>query len=67
MNNFEIFFYFVCFAVIAGASCIVAESNPVAAEKRHQLGWVDLLFYDVDSAIDAMIHSSDTREPKSIG
>ncbi|CAI8217443.1 MAG: Urocanate hydratase [Methanobacteriota archaeon] len=54
-------------AVIAGASCIVAESNPVAAEKRHQQGWVDLLFYDVDSAIDAMIDSSDAAEPKSIG
>ena len=54
-------------AVIAGASCIVAESNPVAAEKRHQQGWVDLLFYDVDLAIDAMIDSSDSGEPRSIG
>ncbi|MEC8979552.1 MAG: urocanate hydratase [Candidatus Thermoplasmatota archaeon] len=54
-------------AVIAGASCIVAESNPAAAEKRHQQGWVDLLFYDVDLAIDAMIDSSDSGEPRSIG
>ena len=54
-------------AVIAGASCIVAESNPVAAEKRHQQGWVDLLFHDVDLAIDAMVESSDSGEPISIG
>ena len=29
---------------IAGAACIVAESNPIAGfEKRHQQGWVDYL------------------------
>ena len=54
-------------AVIAGASCIVAESNPVAAEKRCSQGWVDLLHYDVDNAIDEMINASNSKQAISIG
>ena len=54
-------------AVIAGASCIVAESNPVAAEKRHQQGWVDHLSYDVDEAIDIMVDASDEKRGCSVG
>lgn len=54
-------------AVIAGASCIVAESNPVAAEKRHQQGWVDHLSYDVDEAIDIMVDASDQKRGCSVG
>jgi len=54
-------------AVIAGASCIVAESNPVAAEKRHQQGWVDHLSYDVDEAIDIMVNASDEKRGCSVG
>ena len=54
-------------AVIAGASCIVAESNPVAAEKRHQQGWVDHLSYDVDEAIDIMVDASDRKRGCSVG
>ena len=54
-------------AVIAGASCIVAESNPVAAEKRHQQGWVDHLSYDVDEAIDIMVNASDEKGGCSVG
>ena len=54
-------------AVIAGAACIVAESNPIAAEKRHSQGWVDILHYDVDQAIDEMISASNSKRPISIG
>ena len=54
-------------AVIAGASCIVAESNAIAAEKRHSQGWVDVLHYDVDEAIDEMIIASESKHAKSIG
>ena len=54
-------------AVIAGAACIVAESNPIAAEKRHQQGWVDHLSYDVDEAIDLMIGAAEDNRGCSIG
>ena len=54
-------------AVIAGASCIVAESNPVAAKKRHGQGWVDHLSYDVDEAIDIMIDASEKKNGCSVG
>tara|TARA_Y100000589_G_scaffold92448_1_gene87316 strand:+ start:64149 stop:66158 length:2010 start_codon:yes stop_codon:yes gene_type:complete len=54
-------------AVIAGASCIVAESNPVAAQKRHDQGWVDHLSYDVDEAIDIMINASEEKKGCSVG
>ena len=54
-------------AVIAGAACIVAESNPIAAEKRCSQGWVDILHYDVDQAIDEMINASNSKQPISIG
>ena len=54
-------------AVIAGASCIVAESNPVAAKKRHEQGWVDHLSYDVDEAIDIMIDASEKKNGCSVG
>ena len=54
-------------AVIAGAACIVAESNPIAAVKRHSQGWVEQLAYDVDEAIDAMVDASDRKVGTSIG
>ena len=54
-------------AVIAGAACIVAESNPIAAEKRYRQGWVEQLAYDVDEAIDSMISASEHKKGTSIG
>ena len=54
-------------AVIAGAACIVAESNPIAAEKRHQQGWVEHLAYDVDEAIEKMLAASKHKIGTSIG
>ena len=54
-------------AVIAGAACIVAESNPHAAVKRHNQGWVEHLSYDVDEAIDKMLDASKQKIGTSIG
>ncbi len=54
-------------AVIAGATCIVAEINPAAATKRHLQKWIDEITDDVDSAIDLLIDSRDKGESKSIG
>jgi len=53
-------------AVIAGATCLVAEINPAAAHKRHQQGWVDELYEDIDDAIDRMIVARDKSEAVSI-
>ena len=53
-------------AVIAGATCVVAEINPSAAHKRFEQGWVDEIVEDVDEAIDRMIDSSGKNEAKSI-
>ena len=54
-------------AVIAGASCIVAESNEHAARKRHEQGWVSTVTEDVDDAIDQMMSSAKNKKPLSIG
>jgi len=53
-------------AVIAGATCLVAEINPVAAKKRHAQGWVDEIFEDLDEAIDRMVDARDNGEAVSI-
>ncbi len=36
---------------IAGCITICAEVNPAAAHKRHEQGWVDELFYDLDALV----------------
>jgi len=54
-------------AVIAGASCIVAESNAHAAYKRHEQGWLTTVTEDVDDAIDQMMASAELKKPISIG
>ena len=54
-------------AVIAGATCLVAEINPAAATKRHEQGWVDQITDDVDEAIDSMVDSSEQNKAVSIG
>ena len=54
-------------AVIAGVSCIVAESNAIAARKRHSQGWVEQITEDVDEAIDLMLASAQQKIGTSIG
>ncbi len=54
-------------AVIAGASSIIAEVNPIAAKKRLQQGWLMELTFDLDEAINRMICAADEGQPLSIG
>ena len=53
-------------ASIAGMVSISAEINPDAAYKRHQQGWVDQVFEQVDAAIDAAVDAQSKREATSI-
>ena len=39
---------------IAGVVSVVAEINPLAAEKRYEQGWVDELHYNLDELIPAI-------------
>ena len=54
-------------AVIAGATSIIAEINPVAAYKRHEQGWLDQVTEDVDDAIDRMVKCASSGQATSIG
>ncbi|MBT4059462.1 MAG: urocanate hydratase [Euryarchaeota archaeon] len=54
-------------AVIAGASSIIAEVNPVAAYKRQSQGWLDEVIEDVDEAIDRMLECANNSTANSIG
>ena len=54
-------------AVIAGASCIVAESNAHAAYKRHEQGWLTEVTMDVDHAINRMVECAAAKQAISIG
>lgn len=54
-------------AVIAGAACIVAESNAHAAYKRHKQGWLSTVCEDIDDAIDQMVNASQQKKALSIG
>jgi len=37
--------------VIAGGICVVAEINPIAAQKRHEQGWVDEIYTELDELL----------------
>ena len=54
-------------ATIAGAACIIAESNAHAAHKRHGQGWLTDVTDDVDAAIDMMLNAARTGASISIG
>ena len=54
-------------ATIAGAACIIAESNAHAAHKRHEQGWLTDVTDDVDAAIDMMLNASRKGDAISIG
>ncbi|MBN2723185.1 MAG: urocanate hydratase [Deltaproteobacteria bacterium] len=53
-------------AVISGAASIIAEINPQAAEKRHSQGWVDVITYDVDEALQRCDEARKQQKPVSI-
>lgn len=52
--------------VIAGVVSVVAEINPKAAVKRHEQGWVDELFDDLDALIIRIQKAVDNSEKVSI-
>ena len=53
-------------AVIAGLVAVVAEINPKAVEIRHQQGWVDEVYTDLDQLISRMVSASENKEAVSL-
>jgi urocanate hydratase len=53
-------------AVISGAIGVVAEINPAAAKKRHEQGWVDELFDNLDTLIPRIKEAQANKEVVSI-
>ncbi|HOX78345.1 MAG TPA: urocanate hydratase [Bacteroidales bacterium] len=53
-------------AVIAGAVGVVAEVNPAAVSKRHEQGWVDEVFTDLDLLLARIQKARTLREAVSI-
>ena len=51
---------------IAGVVSVVAEINPLAAEKRHAQGWVDELHYNLDELISAVNKAVEERHVVSM-
>ena len=54
-------------ATIAGAACIIAETNRHAAEKRHEQGWLTTVTESMDDAIDQMVKAANQKKAISIG
>jgi len=54
-------------AVIAGAVGIVAEINPSAAHKRHEQGWLDELYEDLNVLIPRILEARANKEAVSLG
>ena len=54
-------------AVIAGAVCIIAEIDPIAANKRHQQGWLTELYVDLEKVISRSKQAVEKKEAISIG
>ena len=54
-------------AVIAGAVCIIAEIDPIAANKRHQQGWLTELYDDLEKVIIRSKQAVEKKEAISIG
>lgn len=54
-------------SVIAGAIGVIAEINPKAVAKRHEQGWLDEVFNDLDKLIERMIIAQCNKEAVSLG
>ena len=53
-------------AVIAGMVAVIAEINPKVVAVRHQQGWVDEVYEDLDMLIDRMLKASQNKEAVSL-
>ena len=54
-------------AVIAGAVAVIAETNPLAAQKRYEQGWLSELYQDLDEVINRVESAVTKEEAVSIG
>ena len=54
-------------ATIAGAACIIAETNAHAAHKRHEQGWLTTVTESIDEAIDLMVDAAQRKSTISVG
>ncbi len=52
--------------VIAKGVCIVAEVNPQATYKRHEQGWVDEVYDDLDKLLDRAVEARTNKEAVSL-
>ena len=52
--------------VIAKGVCIVAEVNPEATYKRHEQGWVDEVYKNLNKLIDRAVSAREKKEAVSI-
>lgn len=52
--------------VIAGMMAVIAEINPKVVSIRHQQGWVDEVYEDLDKLIDRMLAASRNKEAVSL-
>lgn len=53
-------------AVISGVVSIVAEINPKAVQTRHEQGWVDEVYYDIDSVLARAKEAVEKKEAVSL-
>ena len=53
-------------AVIAGAIAVVAEINPMVVKKRHEQGWVDEVYTELDELLRRLMQAVCNREPVSL-
>lgn len=53
-------------AVIAGAIGVVAEINPAVVKKRHEQGWVDEVYTDLDELVRRLMQAVCNREAVSL-
>ena len=51
---------------IAGVVSVTAEINPLAAEKRHQQGWVDEMYSDLDTLVGRIRKATSGKETASL-
>ncbi len=52
--------------VIANGVCLIAEINPKAVKVRHEQGWVDEVYEDLDEIIDRMLVAKKNKEAVSL-
>ena len=54
-------------AVITGAICVIAECNPHAAKKRHEQGWLNEIYHDLDDLMLRILKAKENKDAVSLG